>query len=131
MTRLIHLFCIGFVILLAAAGCGELFASESPSEVVQAVYMAASNGNDVEVEKRLAAPPPANVEIVDILASGGRHQRWKPSVKRGSIRSVEILSEQKTTSRATVRFRLNMTGGAKKEMVTQLIKEGGAWKIDR
>ncbi len=131
MTRLIHLFCIGFVILLVSAGCGELFASESPSEVVQAVYMAASDGNDVEVEKRLAAPPPATIEIIGILASDGKQQRWKPSVKKGSIQSVEILSEEKSSYRATVRFRLNMTNGTKKEMQTQLIKEGGVWKIER
>ena len=131
MKRLIHFLPIAILILLVVPGCDKLFESESPSDVVKAVYMAASDGNDVEVEKRLAAPPPANVEIIGILASDGRQQRWKPVVKRGSIQSVEILSEQKTTYRAEVRFRLNMTDGAKKEMQTQLIKEAGSWKIDR
>ena len=91
----------------------------------------AVDGNEEEVEKRLSAPDPAVVEIAGILASNGKQQRWKPSVKKGSIQSVEILSEQKTTYRATVRFRLNMTNGTKREMQTQLIKEAGAWKIDR
>ena len=130
MSKRILLLSIALAILVTAAGCTDM-GSESPSDVVKAVYLAANDGNTEEVERRLSAPDPAAIEIIGILASQGRQQRWKPSVKKGSIQSIEILSEQKTTYRATVRFRLNMTNGAKKEMQTQLIKEAGAWKIYR
>ena len=99
---------IALAILLAGLGCGDMLASESPSDVVTAVYMAASDGNDAEVQKRLAAPPPANVEIIGTLASGGRQRLWEPNVEKGSIESVEILSEEATSYRAEVGFRLHM-----------------------
>jgi hypothetical protein len=130
MSKRIFLLSITLAILVTAAGCAGM-GSESPSDVVKAVYMAANDGNTGEVERRLSAPDSATVEIIGILASQGKQQRWKPSVKKGSIESIEILNEQKTTYRATVRFRLHFKDGKKKEMQVPLIKEGGVWKIER
>lgn len=119
--------CVAIIIL----GCADLLGSESPSDVVRAVYMAANDGNEAEVEKRLSAPDPAVVEIVGILASNGRQQRWKPSLKKGTLQSIEILDEHTTAYRATVRFKLHLTDGTTREKEVPLIKEGGAWKIER
>jgi hypothetical protein len=119
------------VLLIAAYGCAELMGSESPSDVVTAVYMAANSGDAAEVEKRLSAPESPTVEIIGILASDGKQQPWKPSVKEGSLQRVEILSEETTTYRSTVSFRLHLRNGKKQEMQLQLIKEAGYWKIER
>ena len=131
MSKRILLLSIALAILVTAAGCADMGA-ESPSDVVKAVYMAANDGNTEEVERRLSAPDPAAIEIIGILASQGKQQRWKPSVKKGSIQSIEILSEDLTrTYRANVRFRLHFKDGKKKEMQVPMIKEGGVWKIER
>ena len=119
------------LVLIVLFGCADLLGSETPSEVVMAAYTAANDGNSVEVEKRLSSPDPAAVEIIGILASDGKQQQWKPSVKPGTLQSVEILSEEKTTYRATVTFKLHFKNGKKKEMQLPLIKEAGYWKIQR
>jgi len=130
MSKRIHLPFVAVIIMVIVFGCADLLGSESPSDVVRAAYMAANDGNDGEVEKRLSAPDPAAVEIIGILASNGKQQRWKPSVKKGSIQSIEILEEQTTAYRANVRFTLHLKDGTGKEMDVPLIKEGGVWKIE-
>ena len=130
MSKRIHLLSVTVIIVVIVFGCSDL-GSESPSDVVRAVYMAANNGAEEEVEKRLSATDPPVVEIVGILASNGRQQRWKPSVRKGSIQSIEILEEQTTAYRANVRFKLHLKDGTSKEMEVPLIKEGGVWKIER
>jgi hypothetical protein len=119
------------LVLVFFFGCADLMGSETPSEVVKAVYTAANEGNSVEVEKRLSAPDPAAIEMIGIIASDGKQQQWKPSVKPGTLQSVEILSEEKTTYRATVSFRLHLKNGKTREMQVQLLKEAGYWKILR
>ena len=130
MSKLIHLPSVAVIIMFIVSGCADLLGSESPSDVLRAAYMAANDGNTEEVEKRLSAPDPAAVEIIGILASNGRQQRWKPSVRKGSIQSIEILEEQTTAYRANVRFKLHLKDGTSKEMEVPLIKEGGVWKIE-
>ena len=131
MSKRIDLLAVAVTIMVVVFGCADLLGSESPSDVVRALYLAANDGNEEEVEKRLSAPDPAVVEIVGILASNGRQQRWKPSVRKGSIQSIEILEEQTTAYRAKVRFKLHLKDGTSKEMEVPLIKEGGVWKIER
>jgi len=131
MNRRTYRLAIAVFTLGVLLGCADLVGSETPSEVVKAVYTAANEGNNVEVERRLSSPDPAAVEIVGILASNGKQQQWKPSVKPGSLQRVEILNEEKTTYRATVRFKLHFTNGTEKEMELQLLKETGYWKIQR
>ena len=122
---------VALFLLIVFSGCADLLGSETPSEVVRAVYTAANDGNTVEVEKRLSSPDPAAVEIIGILASNGKQQPWKPSLKPGTLQSVEILSEEKTTYRATVSFVLHFKNGKQKKMQLPLIKEAGYWKIQR
>lgn len=131
MTRRIRLSCAVLLFLLTVPRCADLLGAESPSDVVIAVYTAANDGNTAEVNKHLSAPDPAAIEIMGTLASGGKQQPWKPSVTPGSLRSIEILSEEKTTYRATVRFTLTFKNGTTQEHVLQLIKEAGYWKIMR
>lgn len=131
MSKRIHFLSVAVTIMAVVFGCTDLMGSESPSDVVRAVYLAANDGNEEEVEKRLSAPDPPVVEIVGILASDGRQQRWKPSVRKGSIQSIEILEEETTAYRAKVRFKLHLKDGTSTETEVPLIKEGGVWKIER
>lgn len=131
MKRHLYLICTALLILLTVPRCADLLGSESPSDVVTAVYTAANDGNTAEVNKHLSAPEPAAIEMMGILASGGKQQPWKPSVKQGSLKSIEILSEEKTTYRATVSFRLTFKNGKTQEHQLQLFKEAGYWKIER
>jgi hypothetical protein len=131
MRSHMHFFCALSIALLTVIGCADLLGAESPSEVVKAVYTAANEGDTAEVERHLSAPDPAAVEVIGIIASDGRQQKWRPSLEPGSLQSIEILDEDKTTYRATVSFRLNFTDGRQKEMRLQLMKEAGYWKILR
>ena len=131
MSERIHFLFVAVVIMVIVLGCADTLGAESPSDVVRAAYMAANDGKEEEVEKRLSSPDPAVVEIVGILASNGRQQRWKPSVRKGSIQGIEILEEKATAYRAEVRFKLHLKDGTSKEMEVPLIKEGGVWKIER
>lgn len=131
MANRLCLLSITIICLILLSGC-EMMESESPSDVVVAVYMAANSGNSAEVEKYLSAPDPIEVEVVGILASDGKQQSWKPRVQKGSIQRIEILKEDFSRSyRATVHFNIHFKDGNKKEMQVPLIKEAGSWKIER
>ena len=81
-----------FVSLLLASACGEI-GSSSPSEVVEAAYLAANEGMYSETEQYLASDV-LNALSGDLGAmAGGLRGIWDEATNNGNIERLEILQE--------------------------------------
>ena len=126
--RMAHLsFVLIGTLLLTLQGCKLI--GESPSEVVEAAYMAANRGEYSEAEHHLSSEALNAMKGTLGILAGGMKEVWDRETKNGSIDRIEIVGEQIRGEGAAVYCRFHYKDGSTKDSSESLIKENGVWKI--
>ena len=127
MTRFVRLPISMVIVGLLLTSC--LFAGKPPTEVVKGYYAAANEGRYADGEKYLSAR--TRKEIIEGL--GAHEQGLKfmldEVTKDRTIDRVDFLGEQIVGDRATVDTKVLFRNGETQQGKTELVKEGGEWKV--
>lgn len=105
------------------------FITKSPSEVVEAVYMAANDGNYSKVKKHSSKSVLNSLDNSLIQRLGTFKGYWKAVTRNGTIDKIEITKEEIRGDVAGVGFTIYYKTGKTKKNVVRLVKENGGWKI--
>ena len=130
MNQIRDLFASAFTILLvlSIAGCGRI-GTESPSDVVEAAYMAANAGNYSVAGSYLSSEVSEAMKSGLGALAGGMKGLWDSTTRNGTIDHIEILAEGIRGEGAEVKFRIHFLDGKIKDDEEPLIKENGKWMI--
>lgn len=115
--------------ILFVAACDSIV-DKSPAETVAAAYMAANEGRYSEAKEYLSS---AVIKVAegDLGAlAGGLRGMWDEITRNGTIREIEVLSEEVRGEGATVRFKIHYEDGRTKNEDEPLVQEDGQWKLD-
>lgn len=122
-----HLFLVMLATSWAASSC-RIVAQRSPSETLQAAYLAANQGRYSEAEQYLSADVSAAIEK-QWENRGGMKAAWDSETRNGAIEKIEILQEDIRGDQATLYFRLHFKDGSTRDDHGPLMKQGSVWKI--
>jgi Domain of unknown function (DUF4878) len=131
MTR--RLSAVALVLALAlTAACGKnlnLF-ERSPGDTVRALYTACNEARYSEVEPLFSDNVRALMKTPQAVATGGVKKACDRASHDGTIAKIEIVKEEVRGEGAVVTANISFKDGPPLEGDrTDLIKEGGAWRI--
>ncbi len=92
--------------------------------------MAANEGQYSETTEYLSS---AVIEVAEGdwgALVGGSRGMWDEITRNGTIREIEVLSEEIRGEGATVRFKIHYKDGSTKNEDEPLVQEDGQWKLD-
>jgi hypothetical protein len=113
--------------VLATSGCGN---ANSPSAVVKAFYMAANDGKYSEAEDMLTKEAKDAVNGPLGQMSGGFKGICDKNTKKGTISSVDVVSEDIRGEGASVTVTIHFKDGSeKKDDKNGLIRRDGKWQV--
>jgi len=126
MKKILLVGVLALMTFLAACSSAK---HRSPSEVIEAAYVAANEGRYSETEKYLSSDALEVTKGELGQLAGGLRLVWDIATKDGTIDRIEITEETIRGEGAIVKFRLHFKDGSTRDDYEPLIKEGGVWKI--